>query len=72
MTSLREATRDTSRFPLVFAENANYGFRRNLWGLRPIGTGVAVVLLLFSWTLLLLTVWGAALATSVVERSLQP
>ena len=58
MTSLREATRDTSRFPLVFAENANYGFRRNLWGLRPIGTGVAVVLLLFSWTLLLLTVWG--------------
>ena len=72
MTSLREATRDTSRFPLVFAENANYGFRRNLWGLRPIGTGVAVVLLLFSWALLLLTVWGAALATSVVERSLQP
>ena len=35
--SLLEATRDTSKFPLVFAENANYGFRRNLWGLRPIG-----------------------------------
>ena len=38
VTSLREATRDTSRFPLVFAENANYGFRRNLWGLKPRGT----------------------------------
>ena len=26
VTALREATRDTSRFPLVLAENANYGF----------------------------------------------
>ena len=58
VTSLREATRDTSRFPLVFAENANYGFRRNLWGLRPIGTAVAVVLFLISWTLLSLAIWG--------------
>ena len=58
VTSLREATRDASRFPLVFAENANYGFRRNLWGLRPVGTAVAVVLFLFSWTLLSLTIWG--------------
>ena len=56
--SLREATRDMSRFPLVFAENTNYGFRRNLWGLRPVGTSIAVVLVFFSWTLLLLTVWG--------------
>ena len=58
VTSLREATRDTSRFPLVFAENANYGFRRNLWGLRPIGTAVAVVVFLISWTLSLITIWG--------------
>ena len=56
--SLREATRDTARFPLVFAENANYGFRRNLWGLRPIGTPIAVLLALYSWTLLSLTIWG--------------
>ena len=54
VTALREATRDTSRFPLVFAENANYGFRRNLWGLRPIGTTIAVLLVLTCWTLLLL------------------
>ena len=58
VTSLREATRDRARFPLVFAENANYGFRRNLWGLKPIGASIAVALALVSWALLLLTVWG--------------
>jgi hypothetical protein len=31
---LREYTRDTHRFPLLFKENINYGFARNLWGLR--------------------------------------
>ena len=56
--SLIEATRDTTKFPLVFAENANYGFRRNLWGLRPIGMPTAVAITLYSWTLLSLTVWG--------------
>ena len=56
VTSLREATWDTSRFPLVFAENANYGFRRNLWGLKPIGALIAAVLVMVSWTLLLLTI----------------
>ncbi len=34
---LREATRDTSRYPLVFAENVSYGFRRNCWAIRPFG-----------------------------------
>ena len=56
--SLLEATRDRDRFPLVFAENVNYGFRRNLWGLRLTGTLIAVVLALVSWVLFSLTVWG--------------
>lgn len=34
---LRSHTRDATRFPLVAAENASYGFRRNLWGLKPLG-----------------------------------
>ena len=34
---LIERTRDRKRFPLLFEENCNYGFWRNLWGLRPIG-----------------------------------
>ena len=56
--ALRDSTRDGGRFPLVFAENVNYGFRRNLWGLKLIGVPIAVVLVLFAWTLLTLTVWG--------------
>lgn len=27
-------TRDTSKYPLVFKELVNYGFRRNLWGMK--------------------------------------
>lgn len=38
---LREKTRDTRRFPLVFRENCSYGFRRNLWGMKPAGMTVA-------------------------------
>lgn len=30
-------SRDKERFPLLFKENISYGFRRNLWGLKPIG-----------------------------------
>lgn len=56
--ALIAATRDKSRFPLVFAENANYGFRRNMWGLRPWGLAIAASLALVAWTLFALTVWG--------------
>ena len=31
------ATRDRDRFPLIYKENVSYGFRPNLWGLRPFG-----------------------------------
>jgi hypothetical protein len=34
---LRDRTRDEKRFPLIHVENRNYGFRRNLLGLKPIG-----------------------------------
>ena len=33
---LREATRDTKKFALIFVENTNYGFRRNLLGVKPL------------------------------------
>ena len=39
---MREATRDKSRFRLVYAENVNYGFRRNLWAMKPAGIAIAV------------------------------
>lgn len=40
---LRVHTRDVKKFPLVFKENCNYGFRRNLWGLKPIGASLAAI-----------------------------
>jgi hypothetical protein len=43
---LRGKTRDRKAFPLVFDENCSYGFRRNLWALKPIGiasTSVAII-----------------------------
>ncbi|MFH1614296.1 MAG: hypothetical protein ABIG61_04325 [Planctomycetota bacterium] len=36
-------TRDTKKFPLIFKENCNYGFRRNLWGLKRYGVFLATV-----------------------------
>lgn len=36
-------TRDHKRFPLLFKENVNYGFRRNLWGVKPIGITICVL-----------------------------
>ena len=52
---LRESTRDASKFPLVFAENVNYGFRRNLWGLKPYGLALAALATAGSWGLFLLS-----------------
>ena len=39
---LREATRDRSKFDLVFRENVSYGFRRNLYGLKMLGLVVSI------------------------------
>src|SRR5262249_46640777 len=40
---LREKTRDKERFPLVHAANREYGFRRNLWGMKPAAIALGVV-----------------------------
>ena len=36
-------TRDRKRFPLVFNENVYYGYRRNLWAMKPIGVTIALL-----------------------------
>jgi hypothetical protein len=43
--ALREATRDKDAFPLVYEESCSYGFRRNLWGLKPIGITLGIACL---------------------------
>ena len=55
---LREATRDRSKFPLVFSENTHYGFRRNLWGLKTYGVAIASLAAIGSWAMLLLLSLG--------------
>lgn len=45
VSTLRQSTQDARRFPLVFEENCNYGFRRNLLGLRTwglVGAGIGI------------------------------
>jgi hypothetical protein len=48
VATLISDTRDPKRFKLVFNENRNYGYERNLYGLRKLGRGVAVTCLLGS------------------------
>ena len=36
-------TRDKEKFPLLFKENVSYGFRRNLWGMKPAGILTSVL-----------------------------
>jgi hypothetical protein len=45
VAALRELTRNRKSFPLVFAENTEYGFRRNLRALKRFGILVSVATL---------------------------
>lgn len=58
---LRERTRDPARFRLIFAENMEYGFRRNSLGLRPFAVGIAATGLTVS---VVLFIWGGGDETS--------
>jgi hypothetical protein len=42
-TYVRVNTRDTKRYFLLFQENINYGYRRNVFGLRPIGITITTL-----------------------------
>jgi ABC-type multidrug transport system fused ATPase/permease subunit len=48
---LRTHTRDQKRFALLFKENINYGYRRNVLGLRPLGITIA------AFVTVLATIW---------------
>lgn len=40
---LRAKTRDAKINDLLLAENISYGFRRNLWGMKPLGITVCIL-----------------------------
>jgi hypothetical protein len=46
-------TRDTKKFSILFKENISFGFRRNLWGLKPMGLTISLVACGVSTALLL-------------------
>lgn len=54
VSRLRSLTRDHERFPLVFAENVSYGFRRNLLGVKPFGVAACLITLAGSPAVLIL------------------
>jgi len=45
-SALLSRTRDTGKYPLLFKENINYGFWRNLRGVKLIASGLALALTL--------------------------
>jgi len=62
---LLEQTRDTKKFNLLFEENCNYGFRRNLWGMKPLGIVFCVVGLLIGASAVAVHIWAHALVSPV-------
>jgi hypothetical protein len=50
-------TRDTKRFSILFRENVSFGFRRNLWGLKPIGVTVTFLTAAGSTAAILYRYW---------------
>jgi len=66
---LLEQTRDKKKYGHLFDENCNYGFRRNLWGMKPLALAIGLVSLgfgcaiianhLYSHTQIMPVTWGA-------------
>jgi len=55
---LRHATRDAKKFPILFNENATYGFRRNLLGLKWLALALNVLVVVFCAAVLSLDKWN--------------
>jgi hypothetical protein len=62
---LRQKTRDTKKFPLIFNENISYGQIRNLLGLKPIGLIVSFSVLIIQ-ALYIYKLYGVGLNISAI------
>jgi len=65
--ALRERTRDKRRFPLVFEEVCNYGFRRNLWAHRGLGIALSLMSLVIATAAVLILPPAPFVAVIVVD-----
>ena len=67
---LLEHTRDHARFGLLFTENMNYGFRRNLLGLKPIALGLDAIALMLVIGVAVAS-WKGEFAGTIQDLSLE-
>lgn len=56
---LRQNTRDTKKFPILFGENITYGFRRNLLGLKALALCLNAIVLVVCTFILLRLSWNS-------------
>lgn len=66
-TFLREKTRNHEEFALVFDEVCSYGFRRNLWGLKPVGVVLALSGLAAALVMVARGARGSALGAALIS-----
>lgn len=67
---LLEQTRDQKKFNLIFEENCNYGFRRNLWGMKPMGIMLCVLGFLLGLSVIAIHVKAHATVSPISYGSL--
>jgi len=65
---LRQATRDTKKFPILFNENITYGFRRNLLGVKWLALALNVLVVAISVVILWRSAW--TLDTEISKRTI--
>jgi hypothetical protein len=66
---LREKTRDTIQYRLVFEELMGYGFRRNLWALKPLALPICCVCTAVSTGLVVFEGFGAGVELVVAATA---
>ena len=67
---LLEQTRDHARFDLLFTENMNYGFRRNLLALKPIALGMNAIALMLVIGMAVVS-WTGQISSTIPALSLE-
>jgi ABC-type multidrug transport system fused ATPase/permease subunit len=63
---LRTHTRDQKRFALLFKENINYGYRRNVLGLRPVGISFSII----ACAIAVLRLWIVYRGTGQIDQAM--